>query len=166
MSQETIIYNRVNTETVEHIKMSQETIIYNRVNRGAQDEVEKLKVVTTPECSIHPSIDLSIFCRQCNKLICPVGLTQEHQLHMMGDIQTIDHEKLGILANKDHVITNKFFTEENSKLDKILVTHQEHCEKMKLKIQEHDRKIKGEITKQTNALRKHLKIIYIQQMRK
>ncbi|CAC5404875.1 unnamed protein product [Mytilus coruscus] len=120
---------------------------------GAQDVVGKKLAIH--RCSIHPSSDLSIFCRECNKLICPVCLTQEHQQHMMCDVETIHHEKLTILANKDHTITNEFipfFTEENSKLDKILVTHQEHCEKMKLIIEEQDRKLKEEITKQTNAL--------------
>lgn len=120
---------------------------------GAQDVVRKK--LATHRCSSHPSIDLSIFCRQCNKLICPVCITHEHQQHIMCDVKTIHHEKLGILADKDHLITNKFipfFTEESSKLDKILVTHQDHCGKMKLKIEEHDRKFKEEITKRTNAL--------------
>ncbi|CAG2249416.1 unnamed protein product [Mytilus edulis] len=120
---------------------------------GAHDVLGKK--LATHRCSIHPSIDLSIFCRKCNKLICPVCLTQEHQQHTMCDIETIHHEKLGILTNKNHIITNEFmpfFSEENSKLDKILVTHQKHCEKMKLNIMEQDRKLKEEITKQTNTL--------------
>ncbi|XP_071174876.1 uncharacterized protein [Mytilus edulis] len=132
--------------------MSQETN-QDQCHIGAQDVVRKKLAIH--RCSIHPSIDLSIFCRQCNKLICPVCLTQEHQQHMMCDIQTIYHEKLGILADKEYIITNKlmpFFTEENSKLDNILVTHQEHCKNMKQKIEEHDRKFKEEITKRTNAL--------------
>ncbi|CAC5404879.1 unnamed protein product [Mytilus coruscus] len=140
------------TESEEPVNMSLETN-QEQSDIGAQDVVRKK--LATHRCSIHPSIDLSIFCRQCNKLICPVCLTQEHQQHMMCDIQTIHHEKLGILANKDYVTTNEFmpfFTEENFKLDKILVTHQEHCERMKLKIEEQDRKLKEEITKQTNAL--------------
>ncbi|XP_076109199.1 uncharacterized protein LOC143078119 [Mytilus galloprovincialis] len=127
---------------------------------GAQDIVEKKqdvvgKKLATHKCSIHTSNDISIFCRQCNKLICPSCLTQEHQQHVMCDIETIHNEKLGILTDKNHIITNEFvpfFTEENSKLDKILVTHQKHCEKMKLNIMEQDRKLKEEITKKTSAL--------------
>ena len=134
--------------------MSQEAI-QDQSHIGAQDVVRKKLAIH--RCSIHPSIDLSIFCRQCNKLICPVCITLEHQQHIMCDIQTIHHEKLGILADKDYIITNKFmpfFTEENSKLDNVLETQQEHCKKMKLRIEEHDIKFKEEITKRTNALLK------------
>lgn len=119
-----------------------------QVSMKAAQEVIQGKELKVIKCPKHINYDFVVFCRTCNRLVCPKCLTLDHQQHIMCDIQTIHVEKQEILSKNQFMIMDDFIpyvVEKSRKLEKLLQNHEKHFETKKQRLGEQEEKFMREI---------------------
>ncbi|XP_071153419.1 RING finger domain and kelch repeat-containing protein DDB_G0271372-like [Mytilus edulis] len=107
------------------------------------------------ECETHKQQTYCVYCRDCEKLACPVCLSQNHKKHDLEEIRTIVEEKKLEIKRYEQRYRTSLLPEDDDNdflLGKAVILNNEKYDETKKKIKDHEQFMKNEVARHINEL--------------
>ncbi|XP_052081472.1 uncharacterized protein LOC127719380 [Mytilus californianus] len=143
-----------------HLKV-QTSITHDIVDvKGSEAKKEQEHTIITDNipCQIHKKKLNCMFCRTCDRLVCPDCITASHKKHDLDSIETVCNERREKLKEIESKFSEKFTLceKENSKVRDFKAKYEQFSAESVQKINQQEKLIMNEVIKYAKALREQI----------